>query len=324
MSKPVLFVSFRPLARAENLRAIYDAYDGPKVHICTHDRGYEDEVRSGKYDLMVIDEFPSVTPGKCIMIWHGIQGGKYIGLDQPRTPYYSLGDRDKMTYVIAASQLSRRMWAQCTGLPDDRILPLGMPRTDAFIGKHKGDGHTVLATHRSYLYVPTFRDCGETPMPRVDWERVDSLLNDNEILAIKLHPWVVNRVPDILNVKRFRHIIKLPPSEPSAPYLYDCDVVITDYSSIMFDGYLLGKPCVLFEKNPGYTTTRGMYMAYPQHYSSRYATTEQDMISLARDANGLTQTEISCLRVVAESCDGHACERLCSLISRLNGGDHLA
>lgn len=55
MSKPVLFVSFRPLDRAENLRAIYEAYDGSKVHITTHDKKYKDEVLSGKYDVMVID-----------------------------------------------------------------------------------------------------------------------------------------------------------------------------------------------------------------------------------------------------------------------------
>ena len=35
--KPVLFVSFRPLERAENIRAIYEAYDGEKVHILQSD-----------------------------------------------------------------------------------------------------------------------------------------------------------------------------------------------------------------------------------------------------------------------------------------------
>ena len=82
MSKPVLFSCFRPIERAENLRAIYEAYTGPKKLIHSYDPDYHAEVTSGKYDVMVTDDFPSVTPGKCIVIWHGIQGGKTIGLPQ--------------------------------------------------------------------------------------------------------------------------------------------------------------------------------------------------------------------------------------------------
>ena len=88
MSKPVLFASIRPLDRAENIKAIYNAYNGEKVHAVSTTYDYKREVQSGKYDLMVTDDFPYITPGKTIMIWHGIQGGKTIGLDQPGQPFY--------------------------------------------------------------------------------------------------------------------------------------------------------------------------------------------------------------------------------------------
>lgn len=321
MSKPVLFVSFRPLSRAENLRAIYEYYDGPKVHMLTSDPNYRQEVRSGKYDLMVIDEFTDITPGKCIMIWHGIQGGKTIGLDQPGKPLYCPEWADNMTYIISASHDMVPVWNKCTGVPSDRILPLGMPRTDEYVGKHKGDGHTQLAHFRSYLYAPTFRDTDEPSLPDIDWNFIDRHMYDDEILAIKLHPWYVNHGNVSLDISGCRHIIVLPEGVPSAPYLYDADVVITDYSSIMFDAYFLNKPVVLFEKNPGYIQTRGMYMDYPIQYSSRFAITEEGMINMMRSANSLTQIEKTCLNFVADVCDGHACERLCKLIHTLNGGE---
>ena len=322
--KPVLFASFRPLQRAENLRAIYEAYPGEKVHICTFDPNYRQEVLSGKYDLMVIDEFPTVTPCKCIMIWHGIQGGKYIGLDQPGHPFYKPEDKDLMTCIVSAGIGAIPMWVRCTGMSVFSIKPYGMPRTDQYIGKQKGDGHTPLAEKRSYLFVPTFRDRGETPFPDIDWDYIDNHLTDDELIAVKVHPWSSYQGRDqatgALNASSRKHIITIPGTEPSTPYLYDADVIVTDYSSIMFDGYLLGKPAVLFEKNPGYTESRGMYLQYPEQYCSRYATDEQGLIALMRDAygNGLTPTEISCRDKVAEACDGNSCKRISRLIDSLN------
>lgn len=317
MSKPVLFSSIRPLERSENIHAILKAYPGPKEYFPAYDRNYRFEVQSGKYDLLVTDDFPAFTPGKCIMIWHGIQGGKYIGLDQPGTPYYRPEMAQNMTYIISGSLYMRDIWSRCTGVPFENILPLGMPRTDAYIGKRKGDGHTILSGKRSYLYVPTFRDKNETPLPDIDWDYIDSTLDDDELFVVKSHPWYAYYSKDPVDVQNRKHIIRVSAEEPSARYLYDCDVVITDYSSIMFDAYLLDKPVVLFEKNPGYVQSRGMYLQYPEQYSSRYATTEQSLIHFARNAYTLGETEINCRRTVAEYCDGHACERLCKLIEEL-------
>lgn len=310
--KPVLFASARPLERAENLRAVYDAYPGHKQFIQLDEHGHHPEIRSCKYDLMVIDEFPMETPGKTIMIWHAIQGGKYIGLDQPH-PYYFRCLAQFMTYIITGGNGTVDTFANCTGVPKHRVLPYGNPRTDVYIGKRKGDGHTILATKRAYLFVPTFRERHETRFPDIDYAWLDNNLTDDEILAVKPHPY-----RDFLRMdKTYRHIITLPSSEPSAPYLYDADVVITDYSSIMFDGYLLGKPCVLFEKNPGYTQTRGMYLDYPSAYSSRYATNETELLQHLRSATNLTHTEEQCIKHVADMCDGHATERILQLINKL-------
>lgn len=321
MSKPVLFSCFRPIERAENIRAIYEAYKGHKKLIHSYDPGYQSEVTSGKYDLMVIDDFPSCTPGKCIVISHAIQGGKLYGHDQPGTPYYSPSVADRITCIVSAGHGAIDMWESSACVPCDRILPLGMPRTDQYIGKQKGDGHTLLAEKRTYLYVPTFRDKGETPFPDIDWDYIDEHLSYDEILAIKPHPWYYQYISKTITDKQYRHIIGIPGDEPSAPYLYDSDVIITDYSSIMFDAYLLNKPVVLFEKNPGYLQTRGMYLDYPDQYCSRYASNEEELINFLRNSYSLRTAEKDCIRTVADMCDGHSCERICKLIDQLNGGE---
>ena len=205
------------------------------------------------------------------------------------------------------------MWKNCTKLSDERILPLGMPRTDTFINKKKGDGGTILASKRSYLYVPTFREPYEPHNFLIYFDWLDDQLTDNEIFAVKVHM----RGKTMLN-KEYKHIIEIASTEPSTSYLYDCDVVITDYSSIMFDGYLLNKPSILYSPNLDYVNKRGMYMKYPQEYSSKCATNEKDLLDLMRSTNILTDVEHNCINKVANMCDGHSCERICNLISNLN------
>ena len=309
--KPVLFAGTRPYGRAENISALYDAYQGDKQYIEVHGTNSHPEIRSGKYDILVIDDFPSETPGKCIMIWHAIQGGKTIGYDQYH-PYVTSSRTNIIDYIIAAGDGAIPMWSQCAKLPENKILPLGMARTDVFIGKQKGDGHTILADKQAYLYAPTFRWDNEPLNFILDYAWLDSQLTDNEIFAVKAH--MAGR--KILN-KKYKHIIEIPSTEPSTPYLYDCDVVITDYSSIIFDGYLLNKPSVLFEKKTGYPEFRGMYMQYPKEYSSKCATNEKELLEILRSTNTLTHIEQECLQKVANKCDGHSCERICNLINTL-------
>ena len=318
MNKPVLFAGTRPYGRAENISALYDAYPGEKKILHVYGSNSHHEIRDKKGDVLVIDDFPTDSPGKCIMIWHGIQGGKYIGFDQP-SPYLTEERMSVVDYIITPGRGSVWMWEQCCKFPKERILPLGMPRTDAYIGKKKGDGHTFLADKIAYLYVPTFRWSPEPAGFKLDYEWLDKHLTDDEVFVVKAHV-AGNRITE----KHYNHIVEISQDEPTAPYLYDCDVVITDYSSIIFDGYLLGKPAVLFEKEPGYVDVRGMYMKYPDEYCSNFATNEQDLLYKIRGEAqfpGLGDVERKCMERVADMCDGHSCERIIKLITELNGGE---
>ena len=314
MSKPVLFVTGlgRDLQRAENIRTLYEAYDGEKAFISMHD-GYYQALNSGKYDLMVVDIFPEMKPKKCIMMWHAIQGGKLIGLGQKNGTYYKPEYAQNMDRIVVAGIGGVQMFNQCTGVPRERILNLGMPRTDKYIGKKKGDGGTFLAEKRAYLFVPTFREHNVTPYPCIDWQFIDDQLTDDEVFVVKPHPYGF-----VCDMSKYKHIVAIDRMESTANYLMDADVVITDYSSTMFDGWLLNKPCVLFEKNPGYTQTRGMYLQYPEAYSPRYARTEEEMVSLMKRAKAMTVVERNCMKYVANACDGHSCERICKLIKEMN------
>lgn len=298
--RPVLFSSHRPMLRAENLNAVWCAYDGYKTRM---------PVRGERYSLQIADDFfPKYRAGKVIMIAHGAACCKTCGLDQPK-PYLTRDSAKKITYVIAPSVETVGLIAKQSGVKEKQVLPFGLPRTDQYF-RNERQAHEG----RVYLYAPTFRRDDETQMPEIDWDWLDGQLTDGERIIVKAH-----MLTDPILKKGYSHITEIPNTEPSAPYLQACDVLVTDYSSIMVDAHILRIPVVLFEKKKGYTKTRGMYLPYPEGYASRYAETEAELLELMRTADGQQEEDLRFLDFAAGACDGHATERIVKLIKEAVG-----
>ena len=324
--KLVMFTSDHSLERAENLRAVYEAYKLPKRFV--QGTAHMEHAAWDGYAAVVCDTLPRYMPDKggckSIVIGHGITGDKKYALDEKRRGIDARAFQQIDASVNASTKTVDIMASQF-GIPAERVYPLGMPRTDAYVGKRKGDGGTYMAKYRrAYLYAPTYRGRNDgRSLPRIDWEKLDGLLDDDEIVVVKRHYF--QRNPIVMG--EVDHIMEEPPSVASAPYLIDCDVLLTDYSSILFDGYVLGKPSVLtVDDMDAYMETRGMYLDYPGQYSSRHLCAEgheEELLAMLREAaeNGFNETERECLDLVADMCDGNSAKRVCRLILGLMAPD---
>ena len=316
---PVLFASNHTLERDESIRAVFGAFRGPKELI----RPVEAIADVRGYEVVVTDTLTPFVPDKeftLVNIGHGITGGKLYAKDEQRAGIdrRALGQTD---YVVNASTQTVDIAAGQFGIPRERVVPLGFPRTDMLLGKKKGDGGTYLTRYgRAYLYAPTFRggNDGEC-LPRIDWAKLDSLLEDDEIVVVKRHYF--QREPIV--AQDVGRITEATTSEGIAPYLIDCDVLLTDYSSTMFDAYMLGKPVVLTTDDmDAYLSTRGMYFDFPNAYSSRWLRAEgneEELLEMLREAarNGMTDAEHAFLDEVADMCDGNSAKRVCDFIASL-------
>ena len=312
----VLFNSSRPLGRCENLTAVWDAYDGPKLFV---QEGFADVSQHG-CAVVVTDEFVrrKRSGQTVVMVEHAISGGKLYGVDQPHGVYTreACGLTD---WYVTSSEGTRAFAASAAGIPIERCLPLGLPRTDAYFGKRKGDGRTFLAKfQRAYLFAPTFRASWEPEAPGIDWDAIDAQLDDDEILVVKRH--MITGEPMLGG--SYAHIAEVDSSEPSTPYLIDCDAAITDYSSIVLDGYVLGKPSVLFAPDDdlaAYEAARGFYMDYPGGYGHVRAKDAGSIVMCARLAalEGMNGVERTCLERTAGACDGRSTGRVIELVRSL-------
>lgn len=316
---PVLFASNHTLERDEAIRAVYGAYRGPKELV----RPVEAIARKKGYSVVVADTLTPYVKNKdfaLVNIGHGVTGGKFYALDEQRAGIdaRALAQTD---YVINASTKTVDIAARQYGISQECVKPLGFPRTDMLKGKRKGDGDTFLVRYkRAYLYAPTFRGSNDGDrLPRIDWEKLDEMLDDDEIIVVKRHYF--QREPIV--TQDVDRIAEVTIAEGITPYLIDCDVLITDYSSTLFDAYILGKPCVLLTDDAdAYLSTRGMYFDYPSGYCSRFLKAEgneEGLLEMLREAaqNGLTDMEREFTDKVADMCDGHAAERVCEFILSL-------
>lgn len=296
----VLFTSVKPLERAENLKTVYDAYDGDKKFAQMNPyRTVPDGIDPNEYDLQVTDELPSETVGKCLFISHGMGACKTYGLQQPH-PYFNRPDL--ITYAIASSKDMVPIVAKYSGISEDQIVPTGLPRTDAyFIKPQKSD-------KRNYLYAPTFRAWSNWWAP--EWGGLDGQLNDNEEFIVKPH-MITKR---LMTNKKRAHITEIDSMIPSTEYLLRANVLVTDYSSIMFDAFVMRTPVVLFAKDRmKYLRERGLYHSYPEWYSDYLCETEDDLVRTIRQAEWTPHME-ELREYHAGACDGRSTERCIDLI----------
>ena len=305
----VLFTSNRPLERAENLKAVFSAYDGDKEFI--HVDPTKMTVFKEGYSIRVADEIPKWSPGKCIFIGHGIAGLKTYGVDQPN-PYATQKNMDAIDYYLAPSKYTIGIIKQHLGVVnEDRILPLGMPRTDGLFSDESDigfEGKTI------YLYAPTYRTPQEIPYPKIDWAYINSRLNDDEILLVKPHMLTK------MHVENYDKVKLISPNIPSIPFVKACDVLITDYSSIMFDAYIAMKPVVLFFTQKDldmYSQNRGLYFTYPDEYSCILCKNENDLVDTVRYAKMTGFKEHDKRELFCSECDGHSTDRVVELIKSI-------
>lgn len=324
----VLFISALPLGRCKSTTRIWDMYDGGKAFRCGVDSMRTAE-RDG-FSVVVCDSIPRYIEGKentvSVNLGHGLTGGKLYALDEGDHPWVDRRALAQIDYAIATSEKGVPIVSRQLGVPEERVLPLGMARTDGYFE----DGERFdtcwgkpLGEYRVYAYCPTFRGLGDKGhLPVIDWAKVDSLLHDNELLVVKRHhltPYGLTRGYNLQNMR----VLELPFEESTEKLLHSCDVLLTDYSSTMFDAYVLGKPVVLLEDDKDeYLSARGMYHPYPDFYSSRWLVAEGNEEALvdelrAAAKTGMREVEHRCLEAVAGACDGHSTERICNLIRSL-------
>lgn len=236
-------------------------------------------------DILIIDDYlPFVykfdypESVKIVQAWHACGAFKSLGFERigkKGAPRIDTRVHKCYTHMPVTSMHSALHHAEGFGLPENVFLPIGVPRTDIFFDEEYKKNiceelyslYPVLKERsKVYLYAPTFRGQNALnasfPYQRIDFETWGEFLKkENSILILKMHPFVTEPVPIpeeyadyMLDLSEYREVNNI---------LFISDVLITDYSSVMYEFSLLRRPMYFFAFDlVPYTRSRSFYESY--------------------------------------------------------------
>jgi CDP-ribitol ribitolphosphotransferase len=187
-----------------------------------------------------------------VQVWHAAGALKRFGMDTlvpPAEPERSFLHRH-YDWVISSADASRTPYAAALRTPIERVLPLGSPRTDALFDattlaasrERLLTAHPQLAGRRVVLYAPTFRGRGrrKRAAPGLDARQLRRLLPPEYALVLKAHPNL-----DRAATPKDGYDLVIDASAEINELFAVTDVLVTDYSSVIFEYALLRRPLVL-------------------------------------------------------------------------------
>ncbi len=255
---------------------------------------------------------------RLVQLWHAAGAFKRVGHSRaglPGGPTRGSEIHRNYTDAIVSSTGIAVDYAEAFAIPVERVKPWGMPRTDVFFD----DAHVARTRaavraklgigedERFALFAPTFRGSGQLTAegaPEADWAAIARTLGPGWRIGVRQHPFVSRGdLPDgVVDAARVADMNDV---------LMAADVLITDYSSAIFEFALLRRPIVFFVPDlDAYTADRSFYRPF-EHYS--IGPVVKDPAGLA---DAIARSEIDESRLQAflqefcDALDGHSSARI--------------
>ncbi len=207
----------------------------------------------------LLNTFKRQKNTRIIQLWHACGAFKTFGytrLGKPGGPHQYDKNHRMYDYAIVSSQEIARHYAEGFGISDSAVIPTGIPRTDIFFDGEYGnkikeklyEKYPVIKDKKVLLFAPTFRGNGQVTayydIEKLNINGLKETLGDDWVIIVKLHPFCRERF--IVAEEYEDTIIDLSDVDELNDLLFVTDLLVTDYSSCVFEASLLNIPMVFY------------------------------------------------------------------------------
>lgn len=221
------------------------------------------------------DNFPSWARHRknqiWINTWHGAMNYKNIGYDtlEPMSSVafriYRLANR-QADHFLAGSAFFKENTAKSFRFDEDIFLPSGLPRNDILLGdsaavrKKVCDFYHIGTTKRLVIFAPTFRKDRKDDAYGMDFSLVCNALSERFggewLVLFRNHNFVKGKQSHSgsIDVSGYHDMQEL---------LCAADVLISDYSSCLYDFCLTGRPSFVYATDLENYMSNDRSFAYP-------------------------------------------------------------
>ncbi len=226
------------------------------------------------------------------------------------------------TKTIVSSPTVVQNYREAFSIDEKCILPIGIPRTDLlFDEEYIKKTRTKLYERcprikdkKICLFAPTFRGKNVNscfyPEEFFDAQRLADSLGDDWAVVTKYHPFIKNaeryeskNVTDMTDIRDVNDVLLIT------------DVLITDYSSVLFENAILDIPLVLYAPDlHEYYNSRGFYYSYDSYAYGEVVQKFDELANAVKTAKNDEKKLKEFREKFTSCCDGHSTERFVKCI----------
>jgi CDP-glycerol glycerophosphotransferase len=298
-------------------------------HVAPGTREYYDVLARAGYFVNNVN-FPNhlvKRPGTVHVMTHHGTPLKRMGLDLQdslvagsRMDFAALLRRcRRWDYSVSSNPLSTLVWERVYPTAYE-TLEVGYPRNDILVNTGADEVRRIRAElgirddQRAVLYAPTHREYRSRFVPLLDVATLADGLGPDHVVLARLH-YFYGKDRSMRRLHETGRLIDVA-AHPSVEELcLAADVLVTDYSSLMFDYAVLDRPIVIHAPDwDVYRTLRGTYFDLMAEAPGIVTTTEEELLEALRSGAAEDTEARAALAAFRERfCaldDGRAAERV--------------
>ncbi|MGN0709357.1 MAG: CDP-glycerol glycerophosphotransferase family protein [Anaerovoracaceae bacterium] len=291
-----------------------------------------------KADMIFIDDhcpfldWLQLSPRtKLIQLWHAGAGFKSSGYSRWGNTGCPapVSCHRQYDYGISSSTRIAHFHSEVFGINPEQLLPTGMPRMDEYLDPEHREKITkrlrkkfpLINGKKVILFAPTYRGKNKAdahyPYEMIDFGKLYETCGDEYVVLFKMHPWVSDRVPipekykdRMIDVNKYHDINNL---------FYITDLMITDYSSGIFEYSLMKKPMLFFAFDKiQYAYSRGFHRPYEESAPGRVCSTFDELLDAIRNKDFDYEKVEQYVEYHFDNIDTHASDRVIDWIIKGN------